>query len=55
MVNISMCYSNQTMVNMYWHYCKLVYKIIVNKDGYGITYFVAGYGIYSHVYIYAHN
>ena len=43
MVNISMCYSNQTIINMYWHYRKLVYKIIVNGGGYRITYFVAGY------------
>ena len=51
MVNILMCYSNPTIVNMYWHYRKLVYKIIVNRGGYGITYFVAGYWIYStHMY-----
>jgi hypothetical protein len=40
-VNISMCYSNLTIVNIYWHYRKLVYKIIVNRGGYKITYFVA--------------
>jgi hypothetical protein len=28
---------------MYSIYRKLVYKIIVNGDGYRITYFVAGY------------
>ena len=32
---------------MYWHYRKLVYKIIVNEGGYRITYFIAGYWIYS--------
>jgi hypothetical protein len=31
MVNISMCYSNSTIVNIYWHCRKLVYKIIVNR------------------------
>ena len=52
MVNIPMCYSNPTIVNMYWHYRKLVYKIIVNGGGYRITYFVAGYWIYSpYIYI----
>ena len=40
-VNIPMCYSNPTIVNMYWHYCKLVYKIIINGGGYKITYYVA--------------
>ena len=53
MINISMCYSNSTIVNMYWHYRKLVYKIIVNGGGYGITYFVAGNWIY--IYIYTHT
>jgi hypothetical protein len=43
MVNILMCYSNSTIVNIYWHYRKLVYKIIVNRGGYKITYFVASY------------
>ena len=47
MVNIPMYYSNPTIVNMYWHYRKLVYKIIVNGGGYRITYFVAGYWIAS--------
>ena len=51
MVNIPMCYNNLAVVNMYWHYRKLVYKIIVNGGGYRITYFVAGYWIYS-LYIY---
>ena len=46
MVNILMCYSNPTIVNMYWYYRKLVYKIIVNGGGYRITYFIAGYLIY---------
>ena len=32
---------------MYWYYRKLLYKIIVNRGGYRITYFVAGYLIYS--------
>ena len=41
MVNIFMCYSNPTIINMYLHYRKLVYKIIVNRGGYRITYFVA--------------
>ena len=49
MVNIPMCYSNP-IVNMYWYYRKLVYKIIVNGGGYIITYFIAGYWIYSHYY-----
>ena len=47
MVNIPVCYSNPTIVNIYWHYRKLVYKIIVNGGGYRITYFVAGYWIAS--------
>ena len=47
MVNIAMCYSNPAVINMYWYYRKLVYKIIVNGGGYRITYFVAGYWIYS--------
>ena len=47
MVNIPMCYSNPTIINMYWHYRKLVYKIIVNERDYRITYFIAGYWIYS--------
>jgi hypothetical protein len=52
MVNISMCYSNSTIVNIYWHYRKLVYKIIVNRGGYKITYFVASYRVYSpYIYI----
>ena len=51
MVNIPMSYSNPTMVNMYWHYRKLVYKIIVNGGDYRITYFAVDYGIYS-LYIY---
>ena len=56
MVNIPMCYSNPTIVNMYWHYHKLVYKIIVNEGGYGITYFVVGYWIYSpYIYIAAYK
>jgi hypothetical protein len=46
-INIPMCNSNPTIVNMYWHYRKLVYKIIVNRGDYKITYFVAGYWIYS--------
>jgi hypothetical protein len=45
MVNISMCYSNSTIVNIYWHCRKLVYKIIVNRGGYKITYFVASYRV----------
>jgi hypothetical protein len=48
-VNIPMCNSNPTIVNMYWHYRKLVYKIIVNKGGYKITYFIAGYWIYIYI------
>jgi hypothetical protein len=52
-----MCYSNTTIVNMYSLYRKLVYKIIVNRGGYRITYSVAGYRIYSlsvcvYIYIY---
>jgi hypothetical protein len=46
MVHIPMCYSNPTIVNMYWYYRKLIYKIIVNGCGYIITYFVSGYWIY---------
>jgi hypothetical protein len=42
-VNIHICYSNTTIVNMYSIYRKLVYKIIVKGGGYRITYFVAGY------------
>ena len=55
MVNIPMCYSNPTIVNMYWHYRKLVYKIIVNGGGYGITYFVADITEYIYIYIYIHT
>ena len=40
-VNILICYTNTTIVNMYSLYRKLVYKIIVNEGGYRIT--VAGY------------
>jgi hypothetical protein len=52
-----MCYSNSTFVNIYWHCRKLVYKIIVNRGGYKITYFVASYKVYSpslslYIYIY---
>ena len=47
MINIPMCYINPTIINMYWHYRKLVYKIIVNEGDDRITYFVAGYWIYS--------
>ena len=50
-LNILMCYSNPTIVNMYRHYRKLVYKIIVNGGGYRITYFVAGYLIYLYIYM----
>jgi hypothetical protein len=50
MVNILMCYSNSTIVNIYWHCRKLVYKIIVNRGGYKITYFVASYRVYSPIY-----
>jgi hypothetical protein len=46
-VNISMCYSNSSIVNIYWYCRKLVYKIIVNRGSYKITYFVASY-IYSY-------
>jgi len=55
MVNIPVCYSNPTIVNVYWHYRKLVYKIMVNRGGYRITYSVAGYWIaspYIYIYIY---
>ena len=45
MVNIPMRYSNSTIVNMYWHYRKLVYKIIVNGGGYKISYFVTSYRV----------
>jgi hypothetical protein len=52
-VNIPTCYSNSTIVNMYWHCRKLVYKIIVNGGGYRITYSVAGCRVYSlSLYIY---
>jgi hypothetical protein len=47
MVNIPMCYSNSTIVNIYWHCRKLVYKIVVNRGGYKITYFVYIYNFYS--------
>jgi hypothetical protein len=47
MVNIPMCYSNSTIVNIYWHCRKLIYKIIVNRGGYKITYFIASYRVYS--------
>jgi hypothetical protein len=47
MVNIPMCYSNSTIVNIYWHCHKLVYKTIINRGGYKITYFVASYRVYS--------
>ena len=36
-----MCYSNPTIINIYWRYRKLVYKIIVNRGGCRIT-FVGG-------------
>jgi hypothetical protein len=53
MVNTLMCYSNSTIVNIYWHCHKLVYKIIVNGGGYRITYSVASYRVYSpYIYIY---
>ena len=42
-INILMCYSNTTIVNIYSLYRKLVYKIIVNGGGYRITYYVADY------------
>ena len=42
-VNILMCYSKTTIVNIYSLYRKLVYKIIVNRGGYRIIYSVAGY------------
>jgi hypothetical protein len=51
-VNIHMCYSNPTIVNIYWYYRKLVYKIIVNRGGYRITYFVASYWTTEYIYIY---
>ena len=51
-VNILMCYSNTTIVNMYSLYRKLVYKIIINRGGYRITYSVVGYWIYIYIYIY---
>jgi hypothetical protein len=52
MVNILMCYSNSTIVNIYWHCRKLVYKIIVNRGGYKINYFIASYRVYSpYIYI----
>jgi hypothetical protein len=38
---------------MYSLYRKLVYKIIVNRGGYRITYSVAGHWIYLCVYIVA--
>ena len=41
MVNILMYYSNTPIVNMYSLYRKLVYKIIVNRCGYRITYSMA--------------
>jgi hypothetical protein len=47
MVNIPICYSNSTIVNIYWHCRKWVYKIIVNRGCYKITYFVASYRVYS--------
>jgi hypothetical protein len=53
MVNIPKCYSNSTIVNIYWHCRKLVYKIIINRGGYKISYFVASYRVYSpYIYIY---
>ena len=55
LVNIPMCYNNPTIVNTYWHYRKLVYKIIVNGGGYRITYFIAGYWITYRKYIYNSN
>jgi hypothetical protein len=52
MVNIHMCYSNSTIVNIYWQCRKLVYKIIVNSGGYKITYFIASYRVYfPYIYI----
>ena len=52
-VNILMCYSNPTIINIYTYYRKLVYKIIVNGGDYRITYFVASYRVYSpYPYIY---
>jgi hypothetical protein len=44
-VNIPIYYSNPTIVNIYWHYRKLIYKIIINRGGYKITYFVASLAI----------
>jgi hypothetical protein len=43
MVNIPMCYNNSTIVNIYWHCRKLVYKYIYihPTTGYKITYSVA--------------
>jgi hypothetical protein len=41
MLNIPMCYSNPNYRR------KLIYKIIVNRDGYKITYFVASYRVYK--------
>jgi hypothetical protein len=54
MVNILMCYSNSTIVNIYWHCRKLVYKIIVNGGSYRITYSVASilYIYIDRIYIY---
>ena len=37
---------NPTIVNIYTYYHKLVYKIIVNRGGYKITYFVVCVYIY---------
>jgi hypothetical protein len=51
MVDIPMCYSNSTIVNIYWYCCKLVYKIIVNRGGYKITYFVASYRVYISLHV----
>jgi hypothetical protein len=51
MVNISMCYSNSTIVNIYWHCRKLIYEIIVNRGGYKITYFVV---LSLYIYIHTH-
>jgi hypothetical protein len=45
MVNILMCYSTSTIVNIYRYCRKLVYKIIVNRGGHKITYFVASYRV----------
>jgi hypothetical protein len=46
-----MGYSNSTIVNIYWHCGKLVYKIIVNRGGNKITYFVASYRVCIYIYI----